>query len=87
MMKGPPEKSAWTFTPWKRILKELREETGYTQRELATKCGMPQRTISEYENYGSSRELSIYKIEKILDTLGYEIDIFLKDKEQNYENG
>ena len=80
-MKIPQKKATWTFTQWERILKELREEAGYSQRELATKCGMPQRTISEYENYGSPRELSIYKIEKILDTLGYEVDILLKDRD------
>lgn len=67
-------------TPWKKILRQLREEAGLTQQKLAHKSNMPQRTIAEYENCGSDRELSIYKIEKILDTLGYEVDVFLRDK-------
>jgi transcriptional regulator with XRE-family HTH domain len=79
-MKKNKEKTTRIFTPWKKLLKELREEAGYSQRELAVKCGMPQRTIAEYENCMSARELSVYKIEKILDTLGYEIDVFLKAK-------
>ena len=66
-------------TPWKQILKALRIEAGLTQKQLAAKSSMPQRTIAEYENMGSTREISIYKVEKILDTLGYEIDLFLKD--------
>ena len=66
-------------TPWKQILKDLRIEAGLTQKQLAAKSSMPQRTIAEYENMGSTREISIYKVEKILDTLGYEIDLFLKD--------
>ena len=39
---------------------------------------MPQRTLAEYENIGSGRQLSVHKIEAILDALGYEIDVFLK---------
>ena len=66
-------------TPWKQILKDLRIEAGLTQKQLAAKSSMPQRTIAEYEHMGSTREISIYKVEKILDTLGYEIDLFLKD--------
>jgi transcriptional regulator with XRE-family HTH domain len=82
-MKIPQKKATWAFTQWERILKELREEAGYSQRELASKCVVPQRTIAEYENCGGTRELSVYKIEKILAALGYEIDIFLKDKGDN----
>jgi transcriptional regulator with XRE-family HTH domain len=70
-------------TQWEKILRELREEAGHSRRELADKCNMPHRTISEYENMTSSRELSIYKIERILDTLGYEIDFFLKQEKKD----
>ena len=42
---------------------------------------MPPRTIAEYENVGATRQLSIYKIEQILDALGYEIDVVLKVKD------
>jgi len=60
-------------------LRDLREEAGISQRSLATRAGMPQRTIAEYENVGSMRQLSIYKVELILDSLGYEIEVMLKD--------
>ena len=68
-------------TNWNKLLRELRDEKGFTQKELADKSNMPQRTIAEYENVGAARQLSIYKIEQILDALGYEIDVFLKVKD------
>ncbi len=68
-------------TNWSQILRDIREERNMTQRELAYKARMPQRTIAEYENVEASRQLSIYRIEQILDVLGYEIDVFLRDKD------
>ena len=68
-------------TNWSKLLRELRDERGFTQKELAYKSNMPQRTIAEYENVGAARQLSIYKIEQILDALGYEVDVFLKVKD------
>ena len=68
-------------TNWSKLLRELRQEKKLTQKELAYKSNMPQRTIAEYENVGAARQLSIYKIEQILDALGYEIDVFLKVKD------
>jgi transcriptional regulator with XRE-family HTH domain len=64
---------------WSKLLKELREEAGMTQKDLAYKARMPQRTVAEYENVGADRQLSIYKIETILDVLGYEVEVFLKE--------
>ena len=64
---------------WSKLLKELREEAGMTQKDLAYKARMPQRTVAEYENVGAHRQLSIYKIETILDVLGYEVEVFLKE--------
>ena len=68
-------------TNWSQILRDIREERNMTQRELAYKARMPQRTIAEYENVEASRQLSIYRIEQILDVLGYEIDVFLRDED------
>ena len=68
-------------TNWSQILRDIREERNMTQRELAYKARMPQRTIADYENVEASRQLSIYRIEQILDVLGYEIDVFLRDKD------
>ena len=54
------KETTFQYTPWKKILRQLREEAGLTQQKLALKSTMPQRTIAEYENCGSTRELSIY---------------------------
>lgn len=65
---------------WPKLLKDLRNEAGLSQRELAEQADLPQRTLSEYESMVSNRHLSIYRVEKILNSLGYELDAFLKDK-------
>jgi|TARA_R110002020_G_scaffold124987_1_gene282080 transcriptional regulator with XRE-family HTH domain len=65
-------------THWQIMLRDLRKEAGLSMRELSVRTSMPQRTIAEYENVKVPRHLSIYKVEKILNTLGYEIDFFLK---------
>ena len=67
-------------TNWSLLLHDLRRESGLTQKDLAHKAKMPHRTISEYESVKLSRQLSIYKVEIILDAMGYEIDVFLKDR-------
>lgn len=63
---------------WCQLIKDLRKESGISQKDLADRAQMPQRTIAEYENVGAGRQLSVQKIEEILDALGYEIDVFLK---------
>ena len=63
---------------WQILLREIRQEAGLSMAALAKKANMPQRTIAEYENIKVPRHLSIYKVEKILNTLGYEMDFFLK---------
>jgi len=50
-----------------------------TQRELAYRAKIPQSTIMDYENVEAARHLSIYRLEIILDVLGYEVDVFLRD--------
>jgi len=59
---------------WACLLKNIREESGLSQRQLSRKCGIPQRTVAEYENVTKPRHLSIYRVEKILWTLGYELE-------------
>ena len=56
-------------------------ERGITQEKLALRAQMPQRTICEYENIETPRQLSVQKIETILDALGYEIDVHLRGKD------
>jgi hypothetical protein len=41
---------------------------------------MPQRTLCEYENIKTPHQLSVQKIENILDALGYEIDVHMRRK-------
>jgi len=65
---------------WSVLLRELRVESGLTQSDLAHRTKMPQRTIAEYESVKLSRQLSIYKVEIILDALGYEMDVFLRER-------
>jgi predicted transcriptional regulator len=65
-------------TNWSILLRDLRVESGITQKALARKADLPQRTIAECESVRLSRQLSIYKVETILDALGYEIDVFLR---------
>ena len=63
-----------TSLDWPKLLKDLRKEAGLSQRELADMTGLPQRTLAEYESIINNRHLSIYRVEKILDCLGYDLD-------------
>ena len=63
---------------WCQLIKDLRKESGISQKDIAARARMPQRTFAAYEDIGSGRQLSVQKIERILDALGYEIDVFLK---------
>ena len=65
---------------WSRLLRELRRESGISQHALSLRSGISQRTISDYEDVSTCRQLSIYKVEKLIHVLGYEIDVFLRSK-------
>jgi len=69
-----------TSLDWPKLLRDLRKEAGLSQRELADLTGLPQRTLAEYESMINNRHLSIYRVEKILDCLGYDLDACLRDK-------
>ena len=68
-------------TNWPQLLRELRKERGISQEKLAIRARMPQRTLCEYENIKAGRQLSVQKIETILDALGYEIDVHLRGED------
>ena len=68
------------ITNWPQLLRELRKERGFSQKKLAIIARMPQRTLCEYENIETPHQLSVQKIEKILDALGYEIDVHMRRK-------
>jgi|TARA_R110000787_G_scaffold256790_1_gene362027 transcriptional regulator with XRE-family HTH domain len=65
-------------TFWSQLLREIRIESGLTQQALADRCELSRGTIAEYESQRAARQLSIYRVEHILDALGYEMDAFLK---------
>jgi transcriptional regulator with XRE-family HTH domain len=67
-------------TNWPQLLRELRKERGISQKKLAIRARMPQRTLCEYENIKTPHQLSVQKIENILDALGYEIDVHMRRK-------
>tara|TARA_R110000744_G_scaffold220483_4_gene339310 strand:+ start:7075 stop:7287 length:213 start_codon:yes stop_codon:yes gene_type:complete len=69
-----------TSLDWPKLLRDLRKEAGLSQRELSDITGLPQRTLAEYESMINNRHLSIYRVEKILDCLGYDLDACLRDK-------
>ena len=65
---------------WSVLLRDLRQEAKLTQRELSRRTKMSQRTIADYENLFEPRQLSIYKVERLLKELGYELDAVLVKK-------
>ena len=65
---------------WSVLLREIRADAGLTQRDLSRKTRMSQRTVADYENTLEPRQLSIYKVERLLAVLGYELDAVLVKK-------
>ena len=65
---------------WSVLLREIRADAGLTQRVLSRKTRISQRTIADYENTLEPRQLSIYKVERLLAVLGYELDAVLVKK-------
>ena len=66
-------------TDWSLILKGCRREQNFSQRELAEKSGVSERTVQQYEN-AKLAEFSITKVERILDTLGYDLDAIFRNE-------
>jgi transcriptional regulator with XRE-family HTH domain len=58
---------------WAQILLDLRKESGMTRAELSKLSGVGVNTIENYERQ-KIKEPSIYKIEALLNALGYELD-------------
>ncbi len=58
---------------WAQILLDLRKERGMTRAELSKLSGVGVNTIENYERQ-KIKEPSIYKIEALLNALGYELD-------------
>lgn len=72
---NPPEKKQ---EHWANILFELRQKSGLSRVQLAEESGVGVSTIENYERKKIS-EPSIYKMELLLQAMGYELDaIFVK---------
>ena len=66
---------------WSALLRELRLEKKLSQKELADRTFLSQRTISEYENMSKPRQLSIYRVEKMLHAMGYDLDAISRKRD------
>ena len=64
---------------WKKILRDLRKESGLTMKEVSQRSKVPPKLLSEYENLELKGSLSLYVVESILDVLGYELEVLLKE--------
>jgi len=65
-------------------IKELRKSKNISQAQLEEYSNITKRTISKIEN-GFIEEVGIKKVETILDLLGYEFNIRLKDRPKTLE--
>lgn len=57
-------------------IKTLRKKSGMTMVEVANKSGIPQSAISLIER-GKKPNVSVAVVEKILNAMGYRIDVVL----------
>ena len=56
-------------------LKKLREQKGFTRREIQEKIGMHPNFLANIENYGE--KISVYQLDKLLNSLGFtQADLF-----------
>jgi len=74
MGDSPPKKQEH----WAQILLDLRNQSGMSRVQLAEESGVGVSTIENYERKKIS-EPSIYKLESLLQAMGYELDaIFIE---------
>jgi len=65
-------------TDWADILFSIRKENSLTRTELANLSGISSNTIENYERK-KIKEPSIYKVEQILNSMGYDLDAIRVD--------
>jgi|TARA_R110002020_G_scaffold524_1_gene2616 transcriptional regulator with XRE-family HTH domain len=58
---------------WSVIITDIREESGLTRTELSSRSGVGCSTIENYEKQ-KIQEPSIYKVEDLLDAMGYDLE-------------
>jgi transcriptional regulator with XRE-family HTH domain len=64
---------------WSHILFEIRREAGLTRADLSRMSGIGTSAIENYERR-KIIEPSIYKMEILLNSLGYDLDAIRKSK-------
>jgi len=75
---GPPVKAAGRgIAFWGELIRELREEQGLTQRQLATLAGVNRTTLRRIENKSARGDIDV--IERLLEFLGYELEAIHRD--------
>ncbi len=62
---------------WGDLIKELREEQGLTQRQLASQAGVNRTTLRRIESKRARGDIDV--IETLLDYLGYELEAIHRD--------
>lgn len=62
-------------------LKKIRTQKGITQDELATKCGVSQQAVCNYE--AGIREPSLYTLKRLASVLDCTVDELLADSEED----
>ena len=65
-------------------IKSLRKEKKYSQNDIEEYCSITKRTISKIEN-SFIDEVGIKKVATILDFLGYELTVRLKNRPKTLE--
>jgi transcriptional regulator with XRE-family HTH domain len=66
-------------THWADILMAIRKEAGLSRPQLSMMSGIGTSTIENYERRKIA-EPSIYKVERLLQSMGYELDA-IKDSD------
>ena len=67
-----------------KAIKNIRKDKKYSQADIEEFSGVTKRTISKMEN-GFVDEVGIKKVDLILDLLGYELCLRLKDRPKTLE--
>ncbi len=60
---------------WGNLIRQLREERGISQRELARRTGLNRSMLRGLER-GTQTYMSIAAVETVLSVFGYELDAF-----------
>lgn len=70
-----------TPTFWGKLIRELREERGWSEYRMCDEAGISRPTLRKIEAGGRT---SIDTLEKLLAPFGYELDAFPRRKEDDH---